>query len=198
MQRMKALMTLSLLLSTLILISCDDDAPAAENEEEIITNVTLTFTPQGGGNAVTATAVDPDGEGPRELEIVTDISLAANTTYTLSLDLLNSIEGESITEEILEEDEEHMFFFGWTADFFSNPTGDGNIGEGNRSDNVNYLDQDAMGNPLGLETSWTTGEARTGGSFRIILKHQPNVKSETSDSQDGESDVDISWGLTIN
>lgn len=198
MKRINSLMTLSILLSMLFLVSCDDEAPAAENEEEIITDVILTFVPQGGGNTVTATAVDPDGEGPRELEIVSNINLAANTTYTLSLNLLNSIEGESITAEVAEEDEEHMFFFGWTADFFSNPTGDGNIGAGNRIDPVNYLDEDAMGNPLGLETSWTTGEVKNGGSFRMILKHQPNAKSETSDSTDGESDIDISWELSIN
>lgn len=174
----------------------DSDVPEAENEEEIITDVVLTFTPSDGGAAITAAAKDPDGEGPDELEIIKDIELAANTTYVLTLALENSVEGESITEEIAEEDEEHAFFFGWTADLFTDPTGDGNIGAGNGNDPLNYNDQDDAGLPVGLSTTWTTGDAAS-GTFRVILKHQPDIKSATSSSADGESDVDITWDITI-
>ena len=174
----------------------DSDVPEAENEEEIITDVTLTFTPSDGGGAITAAAQDPDGEGPAGLEIITDIELAANTTYVLSLELENSVEGESITEEIAEEDEEHLFFFGWTADLFTDPAGDGNIGASNGNDPVNYNDEDDEGLPVGLSTTWTTGVAGS-GTFRVILKHQPDIKSATSTSADGESDVDITWDITI-
>ena len=69
-------------------------------------------------------------------------------------------------------------------------------GAGNRADPVNYEDEDDAGFPLGLETTWTTGNAAT-GTFRVVLKHQPDIKSATSDSTDGESDVDISWEATV-
>ncbi len=187
-----------LLLSSVVMLatSCDDDddVPPEENEEEIITDVTLTFTPSGGGAPVTATAADPDGEGPQSLQIVSNIALAANTTYTLTLDLQNAIEGESITEEVEEEDEEHMFFFGWTGNVFSNPSGDGNID--NRADVVNYNDQDSNGNPLGLSTTWTTA-ASGNGTFRVVLKHQPDLKTATSTAQDGSSDVDLTFNIQI-
>ena len=198
MKKMNYLLGLGLLLGITTLAGCtDNEAPEIENEEEIITDVTLTFAPDGGGPAIVASAEDPDGEGPEELAIVSDIVLAANTSYTLTLNLENSIGGESIAEEVEEEADEHMFFFGWTAGLFTDPTGDGNIGANNRADPVNYEDVDDNGEPLGLETTWTTGEA-TMGTFRVILKHQPDIKSVASTSNDGESDIDITWGITIN
>ena len=181
----------------------DDMDPDAENPEEVITDVTLTFTPDGGGAAITATAEDPDGEGPEDLEITQDIELAANTTYTLTIDLLNAEDPddvESITEEIDEEADEHMFFFAWTGDVFSDPEGNGNAD--NREDVVSYNDEDSAGLPLGLSTTWTTGDAST-GTLRIALKHQPEapdgtaVKTETSTINDGDSDIDITWDVTI-
>lgn len=190
------LVSLLLLLSTYVVTSCsdDNDVPPKENEEEIITNVTLTFTPTGGGTAQTATAVDPDGEGPQSLAIVQNITLNANTTYRLTLDLQNSIEGNSITEEIEKENDQHMFFFGWSNDVFSDPTGDGNID--NRADAVNYNDSDDNGLPVGLSTTWTSGNASS-GTFRVILKHQPDLKTATSTSTTGSSDVDLTFNVSI-
>ncbi len=193
--RYSILLLIGLAFSTFFLTSCgDDDEPEEEEVEEIITDVTLSFTPEGGGTAITATAVDPDGEGAQGLAVSGPINLAANTSYILTIDLQNSIENESITDEIAEEDDEHMFFFSWTEGAFSNPAGNGNAD--NRADAVNYEDMDAGGLPLGLETAWTTGDA-SNGSFRVILKHQPDIKTATSTSTDGESDIDISWTLAI-
>lgn len=177
--------------------SCgDDDIPEAENEEEIITDVILTFTPSAGGTAIVASAQDPDGEGPEGLEITQDIVLEANTSYVLTLALENSVEGESITEEVEEESDAHLFFFGWTSGLFTNPTGDGNIGSESRNDPMAYNDTDVNNLPVGLSTSWTTGAAGT-GTFQVILKHQPDIKSATSTSVNGESDIDITWAITI-
>ncbi len=183
----------------------DDDVPPEENEEETITDITLTFTPTTGAPVI-ATWKDADGEGAGD-PVLTPIILAANTTYTLIINLVNAIdpdEPENITEEVEEEAKEHMFFFGWTGGLFSDPTGDGNLGAGNRADPVNYEDDDDDASdpddvalPLGLETNWTTGDATTGGTFRVVLKHQPDIKLTTSDSTDGESDVDISWAITV-
>ena len=107
-------------------------------------------------------------------------------------DFLNKIK---IVEE---EADEHQFFFEWTDGVFSNPTGNGNID--NKSDPVNYGSSvDSNGLPLGLTTSWTTSTTATTGtkSFRILLKHQPEIKSATSTSADGESDLDLSFTISI-
>lgn len=179
-----------------MLSSCgDDDTPPAENPEEIIDKVTLTFTPTGGGSTLVFTATDADGEGPADLVADGTISLSSQTTYTLTLGLENTAEGENIAEEVEEEGEEHMFFFSFSTDIFSDPLGNGNVD--NRADDVNYNDMDANNEPIGLSTEWTTGSASSSNDFRVVLKHQPDVKNSTSTSSDGETDVDVTWTIDI-
>lgn len=184
--------TLILGLMLLFTMSCDEDVPPIEDEEEIITDVILTFT--SNGNSITASAQDPDGEGPMSIAVSGPVLLSANTTYQLSIKMENSVAGESITEEVEEEADEHMLFFGFTNGLFSNPMGDGNIDQ--REDAVNYLDEDASGLPLGLLTSWTTGEVGE-GTFRIVLKHQPDLKTAESTVNVGSSDIDLTWNVVI-
>ncbi|MFT4736983.1 MAG: hypothetical protein ACI8QD_000611 [Cyclobacteriaceae bacterium] len=181
-----------LLLPLVAFVSCDDDVPEAEDEEEIITDVKLIFT--SGSTVIEATAQDPDGEGPEDLVVSDAITLMADTEYVLTLELENAIEGESIAEEVEKESGEHMFFFSFSDELFANPTGDGNVD--NRADSVLYNDQDGNGQPLGLSTTWTTGSAAQ-GSFRIILKHQPDIKTATSTVTDGSSDLDLTWQVNI-
>ena len=179
-------------------VADDADAPACENEEEVITDVVLTFTPMDGGDVVTARAQDPDGEGALPLEVLDDIELLESTEYVLTMTLTNEIEGEDITEEIREEDDEHMFFFAFSDELMQSPDGDGNVD--NRADNINYRDFDENTLPVGLETGWTTicTEEDLSGTFRVILKHQPDSKSATSTINDGGTDVDLTWTLNVN
>jgi len=166
-------------------------------EEEVINQITLSFTPAGGGDAVTATWFDADGDGVSN-PTIDDINLATNTEYAMTITLANTLgmDVEDITAEIQEEDDEHMFFFEFTSDIFSDPTGDGNID--NRQDPLNYNDQDANGNPVGLSTQWTTGAPTAStGNFRLILKHQPDQKTDVSDATVGGTDVDIVLPINI-
>ena len=167
-------------------------------EEEVINQIVLTFTPDNGEEAVSATWFDADGEGVAN-PTIEDINLAANTTYELAITLANTLgmEAEDITAEIREEEDEHMFFFEFTSDIFSNPTGDGNLDS--RQDPLVYNDKDANENPVGLLTNWTTGAATaTTGEFRIVLKHQPDgQKTASSDSTVGGTDVDIKLPINI-
>jgi hypothetical protein len=183
------------LFSGLFLASCkDDDLPEPELEEEEISEVMLTFTPVAGGTPLTFTWSDADGEGPQAPSMEA-IVLAPNTEYILSIMLMGP-DDEDITEEIEEEADAHMFFFGWTEGLFTSPTGTGNLTA--RSGVVNYEDEDAAGLPLGLETRWITGDATTAnGTFTTILKHQPGIKSATSTVNNGETDVEIDWTISI-
>jgi hypothetical protein len=188
------------IISVAFLASCnEDDEPVKEDTPELITKATLTFTPAGGGTAVIATATDPDGEGVQDIAIDGPINLAANTTYTLSITLINELADPgqaeyNITEEVAEEGDEHMFFFSWTNNVFSDPAGNGNID--NRTDDVNYNDEDDNGQPIGLNTSWTTAAASS-GQFRVVLKHQPELKTPTSTASSGETDLDVEFDIDV-
>ncbi|MBL7856333.1 MAG: hypothetical protein JNM57_01490 [Cyclobacteriaceae bacterium] len=189
-----------LLITISLLTSCDED-PVKEDTPELITKVTLTFTPTGGGDVVVVTANDPDGEGVQNITVDGPINLVINKSYTLSIELINGLAlptdpEYNITEEIEEEKDEHMFFFAWTNNVFADPAGNGNID--NRSDAVNYNDEDTNGLPLGLSTDWTTATSAASGTFRVMLKHQPDLKSATSSSSAGETDLDITFDISVN
>ena len=195
-----------LIAASVSLVSCssDDDngndVPPEENEIEVITDVTLVFSNlEDTTDVVRATAEDPDGEGASELVIADEITLRASATYELAFEVFNNLDpddSEDIGAEILEEADEHQIFFGFTEGVFTTPVGDGNID--NASDAVNYEDEDESGNPVGLETVWTTvNTASEGGEFTVRLQHQPDLKSATTGADDGDTDFDLTFVLNI-
>lgn len=197
MKSMKYALSLFAMLSLLIFTGCgDDDAPAAENEEEEINKAILTFTPEAGGTILTFTYEDPDGAGT-DPAVQDKIILVDNTEYIMTVQLKNTVGGanDDITTEVAEEGDEHMIFYGWTDGLFALPSGDGNI-DNRSAQTVAYGDFDGNGQPIGLITTWRTGDAAS-GTFKMMLKHQPNIKSATSTAQDGETDVELDWEIEI-
>lgn len=192
-------LTVCLLMGLITFSGCgDDDVASEDNQGQIITDVTLSFTDPDGGS-LEVTASDSDGLAPGTT-VTGDIRLDPNTVYVLSVTLENKEDPgnvENITQRIQQQDNEYMLFFGWTGQMFDSPTGLGNIGAGNRSNNVNYQDQDENGQPLGLTTIWNTGTETASGDFRVILKHQPGVKSATSSSADGETTIDLTFFILV-
>lgn len=92
------------------LSSCSvDDKPV--NEDEVITTVITTLT--GGGQVVTLTSRDLDGDGPNAPVITVSGNLSANTSYMGSVTFLNETEtpAENITTEIVDEGVDHQLFF---------------------------------------------------------------------------------------
>jgi hypothetical protein len=197
----KILSFLFLIGFTAFLSGCGDDDPVKEDVPELITKVTLTFTPVGG-TPVVISATDPDGQGIQNIKVDGPINLAKDVTYTLSLQLFNELAEPTaaeynVSDEVEEEGDEHQFYFSWTDGVFSNPTGDGNMD--NRADKVNYKDVDKNSLPIGLSTEWKAASTiQSGKSFRIVLKHQPELKSSTSTFNDGETDLDISFTINVN
>lgn len=188
---MKKIKFLSLsLVATLFFASCsNDDSPAgAVNEEEVITTLTATLT--GGGQTITLKSQDLDGaEGPLAPVVTVSGNLAANTTYTGNLDLLNEAvsPAESITQEILEEADDHQFFFN-----VSNSLGSF----------VYLIPNDENGNPVGVNFSFTTGATAGTGTLTILLRHQPNKSAEGVSTGNianagGETDIQVSFPITV-
>jgi hypothetical protein len=150
--------------------------PAVENVEEVITTLTLNFTDAAGVQPdVTVTFRDPDGDGGVGPDIFDTIRLQNNTTYNMSLTLLNETESpaEDITVEVQDEDDEHLFCF--------TPTGA----------DVAIVRTDSDGTfEVGLESQWTVGSVST-GTTQIVLKHQPGIKDGTCSP--GETDIDVTF-----
>ena len=206
--RMQKLFSKSSLLTgcllVLLSVSCKQDDPQKEDTPELVTKATLTFVPTGGGANVVVTATDPDGEGVQSITVDGPIQLTANTTYVMTIQMINGLltpgePGYDITEEVAVEGQEHQFFFAWTNNAFSNPTGDGNLDHG--ADPINYAggpnSKDIGGLNLGITTTWTAGSVAATGTFRIVLKHQPGTKTSVSDATVGETDLDLTFVLTI-
>ena len=88
----RRILTLTIAAPIAMLAACGDPEEEAEedhdDEQEVITTLTLTFTPQGGGDSVTATFKDADGDGGED-PTITNPTLAANTTYDVTVTLLN-------------------------------------------------------------------------------------------------------------
>ncbi|HEX8061003.1 MAG TPA: hypothetical protein VF473_08715 [Cyclobacteriaceae bacterium] len=194
------------IISVIILLAgCRENDPKKEDVPELITKVVLTFSPTTGGSPIIVSATDPDGEGIQNIQMDGPINLPLNKTYTMQIDLINGLADANsndyhVTTEVAAKGEEHQFFFAWTSNAFSDPSGNGNID--NAKDPVNYAggdnSKDANGRPLGITTTWTTAANATSGStFRILLKHQPGLKSDTSNSTQGETDLDVSFTLNV-
>lgn len=188
--KIKTIKILALLLTTMAVVtSCsNDDDPEPVNEEEVITTITASLTPVGGGTTIILQSQDLDGDGPNAPTISVSGKFAANTTYNGSLDLLNETESpaESITSEILEEDEEHQFFFNAT----------------NSIATFDYADSDSDGNPIGLEFTLTTSVNSGTGTISITLRHEPNKSAAGVINGDitnagGETDISVSFAVEV-
>lgn len=174
-----------LFISALTFTACSeddhDDHDDHDHEEEVIT--TLNYTLTNGGDIVTLSFKDLDGEGGNEGTYAISGSLKANTTYTGAIELLNETESpaEDITEEIKEEDDEHEFFFTSSVSGLT----------------ISKTDTDGNGNPLGLETSITSGAAGS-GSITVVLKHEPTKPNDgTSASAGGSTDIEVTFNVTV-
>lgn len=177
------------LLAGLLVVSCkkDDTTPVdnhEHDESELITTVQLNFSGKGiSGNDTTFTVSfdDPDGTGGNKPTSFDTIRFAANKTYTCDLILLDKSKNpvDTISNEVKEEADEHLFFF--------TPSNSDAL-------SVTINDKDSKGRNLGLKTSWVTKKA-TNGTVKVRLMHQPGVKDGTS--ANGDTDVEIDFPLVI-
>lgn len=172
-----------LFISTLTFTACSDDHDDDDHdhEEELITTVNYTLT--DGSNEIILTFSDPDGEGGNDGTYTVSSALTASTTYTGEIELLNESESpaEDITDEIREEDDEHEFFYSSSVSGIA----------------INKTDTDEDGNPVGIETTLTTGTAGS-GTITIILKHEPTKpNNNTAADAGGSTDVEVTFNIEV-
>jgi hypothetical protein len=189
MKLLKTVSSFSLLLIILMnIVSCKkdnqkpDDMPTNPemHDEELITTFILTLEDTTGTHpTVTATFRDIDGPGGLAPTAFDTIHLKSNATYTCSITLLNeSVEpAENISDEILEEADEHIFCF---------TVSDAHL-------QIIRTDSDGQ-YEIGLSSEWSTGNASS-GHVQVMLKHQPSIKNGTCDP--GETDIELMFQLEV-
>lgn len=179
---MKTIKLLAVLfISTLVFTSCEDDHDDDHDhgsDEELITTVLYTLT--DGNNTIVLEWEDLDGD-TGNAPTISSGTLTANTSYTGSIQLLNRTESpaEDITLEVRAEGDEHEFFYTNTAGL-----------------TITKTDTDGT-NPVGIETSLSTGAAGS-GSLTIVLKHEPTKPNDgTAANAGGSTDVQVTFPISI-
>lgn len=168
---------------TMAFVQCKDSGDDVEpdDENELITSVTLKFTEQGTSNVSTFSFKDPDGDGGNSPIKFDTIALKPNTTYTMTIELLDESKSpaDDITKEVEEESDEHLFVYTPTPAALLTYT---------------YGDKDENNHPIGLTGSAKTGAAGD-GTLKVQLRHQPGTKNGTAGP--GTDDVHLDFQLKV-
>ncbi|MDA0880211.1 MAG: type 1 periplasmic binding fold superfamily protein [Bacteroidetes bacterium] len=171
--------------ATVLFVSCsnDDDTPEPVNEEEVITTLTVTLSPNGGGTAITLQTRDLDGDGPNAPVVTVSGSLATGVTYSGTIVLLNETVNppENITEEVEEENLDHQFFY--------------TLG-GGLDVTTAYSNFDDNGNPLGTEFTLTAG-TESSGTLTFTLRHEPTKPNTGLGDAGGETDIAATFNVVV-
>ena len=180
------------------------DTPSPEdNPQEVITTVELTFTPSGGGDSVVARFADPENDGD---PIVDPIALADGGNYTLAIRFLNELASptEDVTEEVLDEADEHqVFIYGDVVDGPASTVPNAILTQA-------YADEDDNGFPIGLNHDLVANAAGT-GSLSVLLRHLPpenDTPVKTADLAEdfaangeagipGDTDVNVTFDVEV-
>lgn len=170
-----AILSLSLALG-LNLSSCKKK----DNEEELITTVSLKYKDPISMLDKVYTWKDLDGDGGVAPTPADTLFLDSGQVYQISLELKNQANGGDvdITKEVETEGKDHFVCY--------NPVGTGAM-------IIDLVDSDGT-YPIGLKCTWRCTK-RGSGIMRVQLKHQPNVKNGTCDPGDTDVDVNFSWKI---
>jgi hypothetical protein len=181
---MKTIQKTFIIAALFTVVSCSKEAPAPEDENELITTVQLKFT-EGSTNQVFEWK-DLDGDGGKA-PTIQNVVLKANKTYKLDIVFLNESKTPvgDITNEVAAESDEHLVVFTATPSSLLTYT---------------YNDKDVNNFPIGLTGAVKTNAVGT-GSLKVQLRHQPsvaNMKQKNGTATPGSDDVNISFGVAVN
>ncbi|MEM1043686.1 MAG: hypothetical protein AAGI91_13795 [Bacteroidota bacterium] len=190
-----------LLAFAFLLTACDSNDPepmGGAGEMEVISNVQMALTPQGGGAPFTAEAVFNESSVQTSID---PVNLTAGTVYNVEFTFLNRFEDdpEELNEEITEEEDiAHQLFV---------------IPEGGVADDltISNRNNDRENQPLGTSFTLTVGDAADSGILRVVLRHYEGDSDALVIEQKGddldptdveipdvvENDVNIEFAATI-
>jgi hypothetical protein len=173
----------------LIFSACNVSDPKDSNEQETFTTAKLTYVNNADVTdkpEATIKFKDGFGHGGDVLEKNETIKLKANAVYSVELVFLDETKtpAEVMSEEVEEEGHAHQVFYTPATAALT----------------VAYADKDENNRPIGLKTTQTAGPAGT-GTLKVTLKHQQEgttiLKNDTSGINTGETDVEVTFNVTI-
>ena len=188
---MKTTKILSVILILItVFAGCKKDPVTPPNEEELITSLILSLQKQGSLIVQNFIFNDPDGSGGITATI-DSIIIDQAAIYSAKITLLNTqvTPADTISNEVLEEGKNHQFFYQSTPD---------NVLSG-----FTYAgDNDADGNPIGLDFEFATWNTGGSGNLRITLRHQPNkdgagVVAGDITNANGETDIEVEFPVRL-
>jgi hypothetical protein len=173
--------------ATIALFSCQtgDDPVPVPVEQELVTTVKLIVTNSSGFNKTFTYKVE-NGFGSTTPGTVTkdEVILEPNKEYNLEVQLLNEKKTpvENITEEVISENNDHLFIYQAT------PAGLLTFTNGSK---------DAANNPFNQRLTLTTTNAGS-GELTVTLKHNPTNKNATTpDAAGGETDAEANFTVKV-
>lgn len=177
---MKNLFAILIALTTLL--SCSKDDPQLSHSE-LITSFKIVLIANDLSDAIIIEHKDLDGpDGPQQ-PFSSTVVLRANTTYDGTMEILNhnATPTENLKAEIVSEGVDHQVFFQTNSINLS----------------VEYMDEDASGMPIGIQSRFKVGEAGQ-GKLKIQIKHQPEKNMEgDSDRAGGTIDIEGEFDVII-
>ncbi len=182
----------------------DEDDHDHDHDHGLVTALIIEFTDSSGTSAA-FTWADPTADGS---DLTIDpIELVAGESYDVSLQVLNQLEDpvEDVTVEILEQAEEHQFFFTGTA--VMGPASESSAAVLEHA----YSDTDAEGNPLGIDNIFEALDAGN-GDMDVTLRHLPpesgaptkvsglaeTVMSGGFSAIGGDNDIQVTFPVQVN
>ena len=212
MKRTGHLLALALLFTS----ACDDvkdhDHDHHDHNHGLITSLVLNFTPEDGGDTLSFSWSDPEGDGDPIIQDIllpdaSDHSHHDTQSYTLDVEVWNELEdpAEDVTIEIDELAEEHQFFF--TGSAVEGPATGAN---GDAIIEHAYADSDAAGLPVGLDSTITTLDWGS-GELTVTLRHLPledgeavkvdgmaeDVAAGGFSSIGGDNDIQVTFNIEV-
>lgn len=172
-----------LFLMGLLLSACSKNSsnPAEDTDHAAVTTLLLQFK-QAGVIKYEYGFDDPDGVGGNAPVRFDKLVLPPGQSFEVNLVLQNKIGGTTrdMTANIKDAGKYHEFFYlpsGLTLPITKN-------------------DKDALGFPLGLETTWNTPPAAASGNLKVTLQHLL-IKKAVNQPTDGHSDINIDFTIEI-
>jgi hypothetical protein len=169
-------------LLSLSIFSCEK-TEVEEEENELITTIKLKLTE--GGSTQTFAYKDLDGDGGKA-PTIDNITLKANKTYTLAVELLNESvsPAQDLTKEIEAEKDEHLFVYTSSpATLFT----------------YTYGDKDTRNFPVGLTGTLKTTTAGS-GKLKVQLRHQPPANGSPTKNgtvTPGSDDINVDFNVAV-